>query len=213
MWTLVLSSCSQPVDPGNLSVFCDLLNDGIGLGDGDADPSEYVRLGKVAPPELRETVESLRVAALEFDELDPNDLEGRFAVRFNSEALGARQELANYAVATCGFGAQGSVSGQTSPLRAEIDAYLAVSAAGRPWVDQVELFPATVADDNGADQVGSVRVVFVEEPDNPASAAEICSVVSGWLYGQKQATGNVTVDHEGVILAQRIGADGQCVVS
>lgn len=213
-WLLspLLSGCLQQEDPGNLSVFCDLLNDGIGLSEGDTAPSEYERLAKVAPPELRPTVERLRVAALQFDELDPLDLDGRFGARFNSDAVGAQSELRAYAVATCGVSADGQPTTPSSALRGEIDRYLSVAAAGRPWLDKVELFPAT-AGDAGSGGVESVRVVFVAEPDDAESAAEVCSVVSGWLYGQKLATGNVTVDHDGVILAQRLGVNGECTAS
>ena len=179
----------------------------MGLDQAVDDPVAFEALNRVAPPDIRPAIEQLRVAALELDELSDADLEGLFAARFNPGTTEARAQLDAYAVSTCGISVseQDVDAGRVAAIAAEIDGFLDVSAAGRPWVDQIEVIPAIV---DGA--LHSVRAVFAAEPEDPAHADEVCAVVSAYLYGQQNASGNVTVDFDGVVLSQRLGVDGVC---
>lgn len=202
---LAATGCSSGGDPGDLNVFCNLLGDGVGLSETDANPVEFEALEQVAPPEIRPTITNLRLAALELDEVPDDDLEGLFAARFNPQAAGARSELESYAGASCGIDFSGGAPVGFEELTAEIENYLAVSAAGRPWLDQIRIDPATVAG-----QLHSVRVAFLVQPADPVYADEVCTNVSGYVYGQRAAIGSVTVDYDGAALSQRNGPDGIC---
>lgn len=202
---LVSAACVNSGDSGDLNVFCRLLGNGVGLKDSADDPVQFEALEHVAPPEIRETVNALRLAALQLGGVPDDDLEGLFAARFDPQSAGAQEELQQFAGASCGLDLTEGVPVGFEELQAEIEAYLAVSAAGRPWLAQIRVDPATVAG-----QLHSVRVVFLVAPTDPVFADEVCTNVSGYAYGQKAATGSVTVEYDASVLSQRDGIEGAC---
>lgn len=204
---LLAGACGSEPNPGDIGAFCELLGDGVGAEQALDDPVAFDALNRVAPPDIRPAIEQLRVAALELDELSDSDLEGLFAARFNPGTTEARAQLDAYAVSTCGLSLSNPDvdTTRTAAFAREIDAFLEVAAAGRPWLDQVEVIPAIVDD-----SLHSVRAVFVAEPADAAHADEVCAVLSAHLYGQQNAAGNVTVDFDGVVLSQRQGVEGVC---
>ena len=137
--SLVATACSGSDDPGDLNVFCRLLANGVGLNESTDDPVQFEALERVAPPEIRETVTALRLAALELDEVPDGDLEGLFAARFDPQAAGAQEELRAFAGASCGINMTDGAPVGFEELQREIESYLAVSASGRPWLSQIRV--------------------------------------------------------------------------
>lgn len=201
-----VSACSDPVDPGDVAAFCGLVSTGAVPTSSDADPVALGALEEVAPPDIRPTIDRLRRSASRLDQLADDDLDGLFAARFNPDDADAKQQLVTYATATCGVqpGQQPTVDPATTK---ELTDYLTLSAAGRPWLDAIDVIPTSI---DG--QVQAVRVVFVSEPKG-GQAEEVCVNVSGWLYGTAGGTGAVTVDYRGEILAQRVGPEGTCAAT
>lgn len=200
------SGCSDPVDPGDVAAFCDLVSSGAVPTTSNADPSQLAALEAVAPPEVRPVIDRLRQSAVRLDELADDDLDGLFAAQFNPDAIDAQAQLEAYATATCGVG-PGQEATVDPDIVKELNEYLALSAAGRPWLEAIQVIPASK---DG--QAQSVRVVFVSEPQD-GEAEEVCVNVSGWLYGTAGGTGAVTVDYRGAIVAQRVGPDGTCTAA
>jgi len=204
-FALVAGACSPTEDEGDVTFFCTLLSDGVGITETASSPLEFEALMQVAPPEIRDTVAELRFAAVELDEVSDDDLSALFAARFSPTAAGARDRLVDYAGSTCGLDLSAGPPPGFEALRAELEEFLAVGAAGRPWLEQIRVDPATVAG-----QLHSVQVSFLTSPGDPAHADEVCTNVSGWAYGQRAAAGSVTVEFDGQVLSQRSGPNGIC---
>lgn len=202
---LLATACPNDEDLGDATVFCTLLADGVGLGESSASPVEFEALMQVAPPDVRDAVAQLRLAAVELDEVSDDDLAALFAARFSPTAAGARDSLIAYAGSTCGLDLSEGLPDSFETLQADLEEFLAVSAAGRPWLEQIRVDPATVAG-----RLHAVQVAFLAAPDDSAHADEVCTIVSGWAYGQRGAAGSVIVEFDGQVLSQRPGPDGIC---
>lgn len=202
---LTAGACAPDEDLGDVTVFCTLLADGLGIAETSAGPIEFEALMQVAPPEIRDTVAELRVAAVELDEVSDDDLASLFAARFSPTAAGARDSLIAYGGSTCGLDLSDGPPPGFEALRAELEEFLAVGAAGRPWLERIRVDPATVAG-----QLHSVQVAFLSAPEDPAYADEVCTNVSSWAYGQRAAAGSVVVEFDGRVLSERSGPNGIC---
>jgi len=200
-----ISACTPDEDLGDATLFCTLLSDGVGLDETRSSPVEFEALMQVAPPDVRDAVGQLRLAAVELDEVSDDDLAALFAARFSPTAAGARDTLVDYAGATCGLDLSDGLPDTFETLQTELQEFLTVSAAGRPWLERIRVDPATVAG-----RLHAVQVSFLTAPDDPAHADEVCTVVSGWAYGQRGAAGSVVVEYDGQVLSQRPGPDGIC---
>jgi len=199
-----LASCSSANDQGSEQAFCVLLAQGIGLGTVDVSAVEFERLDFVAPPEIRTTVERLRNSALDYNEIDPLDLEARFNARFDPGALAARAELDRYASEQCGLNLDGPEI-NTEDIANELATYLAQNFGDTTWIDDVQVVPGTVAD-----RLDSLVATFSRPPGIGDESGEVCRALAVYLFTLNEAQGTIDVRHGGESVAFRSGPNASC---
>ena len=208
--SLVTAACSkETVDPGDPVAFCDLLRQGIGLGNST---DGLVDLEAVAPPEIQTQVRELANSARSLDDIADTELEELFAAAFDPEAIEARAALNQYAVDQCGSGIDTDGTTQASTFENEIAArndlqtYLNDNFGNSAWVDGIAIeaiFAFGVLD--------SVEAQFKRVPKNTDESLEACSALSVYLYELQSGSGSVSVNHGDDVLASRTDPEGLCI--
>lgn len=208
--SLVAAACSkETVDPGDPVAFCDLLRQGIGLGNST---DGLVDLEAVAPPEIRTQVRELANSARSLDDIADTELEELFSAAFDPEAIEARAALNQYAIDQCGSGIDTDGTTEASTFENEIAArndvqtYLNDNFGSSDWVDGIAIeaiFAFGVLD--------SVEAQFKRAPKNTDESLEACNALSVYLYALQSGSGSVSVNHGDDVLASRTDPEGLCI--
>lgn len=188
---LIRRPWSTPIDPGDPQAFCNQLEEGVGLTDGDVDPAEFEALGETAPPEIRVIVNQLRNSARDLTEIandDPINLAELFSARFDPDALDARTRLEEYAVEVCGIDLEAGVPIPVDELQSQLRSYLDTNHSTAPWIDKLDARPVV---ENG--QLDSILAGFTE-PAEDDEVREVCEALSVYLYAVRGASGSVLVE-------------------
>jgi len=205
---LIRRPWSTPVDPGDPKAFCNQLEEGVGLTDGEVNPAEFEALSLTAPPEIRVVVNQLRNSARDLSEIandDPINLAELFSARFDPEALDARQRLEDYAVEDCGIDLEAGVPVPVEELQSQLRSYLETNHSTAPWFANIDVRPVV---ENG--QLHSILAGFL----SPAAGDELreaCEALSVYLYAVRGAAGSVGVqDYNSTVIMRRAGPNAVC---
>lgn len=197
---LAFTGCADAPDPGNLAIFCSLLESGSGL---TATPTaaDLDDLVLAAPPAIRPTIEALQVRARDFDELlaeDPPILEPLFRARFDPAARTEQLALDSYAETSCGIVVD-------RPPSTRWNDYVRENHGDDGWIDLV-----TAQFDVALDRIDTATIVFVDAPRPIGMVEDACEAVSEFLVADGADPGRVRVLIGSVVALEYDTPDGVC---
>ncbi len=188
-------------DDGDLEVYCQLVNDGVGTETGEFDA-----LAEVAPPEIRDAVTELGNTTRNFDEIE--EIDELFDAAFDPDAQAARREFEEHAESVCDYEAPVEEEElRRSSLSIELREYVADNFSADEWPSKVTYRVEQVTDG----QIFDVTATFLSEPQDD-EPLDVCSALGAWLYSVIRGAGEVSVEFRGDVVAERLGRTAGCEV-
>lgn len=180
---LFVGACTTAPEPGNLSLFCSLLEQGTGLTSAPT-AEDLEDLARTAPPEIRPTIEALQSRGRDFDDLlaeDPPDLEAIFNARFDRDAQIERAALDEYAENSCGLEVN-------RPPGTRWNTWVRQNHGEAAWRQAVAVQFELVGE-----QISSMTMVFDAAPEPVDQIEQACDAARDFLQGENAEPGSVQV--------------------
>lgn len=195
----VMAAACGGSDDGDLEAYCDLIEAGEGIESG-----EFGELLEVAPPEIRDAVNDLANTTREFDDIV--EIHELFDAAFDPDAQAARLAFTTHATDVCGYEPPSDETAmQFSSNGARLRDYVSENFGSDEWPDKVTYRVAEASDG----QIFEVTARFIDDPEAD-EALDACAALGVWLYVALGAAGEVRVEHEGDVLAQRLTQTATC---
>jgi len=197
---LLVASCAEAPEPGNLAAFCRLLGTGLGLSTQAAE-SDYAELALVAPPEIRPTIDALQIQARDFDELlgvDPPDLAALFIARFDPAAASERAALDRYAEDGCNLLVD-------RPPSVRWANFVRENHTDAQWRNVI-----STQFDVGPAEIAVASAMFAEAPAPMGMVEQVCDAMSDFLAGEGAEDAIIRVFIGTVVVLEEDGAAGPC---
>ena len=196
----VLAAACGGSDDGDVAAYCELVNNGVGIQDG-----VFEGLLEVAPPDIRDAVNELANTTRGFDDID--ELDELFDAAFDPDAQAARLAFSTHAEDICEYEPppEEEEAFQFSSNGIELREYVSANFGNDDWPDKVTYRVAEASDG----QIFEVTARFIESPQGD-EALDACAALGVWLYVALGAAGEVRVEHEGEVVAQRLTQTATC---
>ncbi|MEM7287274.1 MAG: hypothetical protein AAF480_13055 [Actinomycetota bacterium] len=198
--TCVLAAACGGSDDGDVEVYCQLVNNGVGTVDG-----AFESLLEVAPPEIRDAVNELANTTREFEDIE--EIDELFDAAFDPDAQAARLAFSTHATESCGYEppADDEEALRFSSNGIQLREYVSENFGNDDWPDKVTYRVAEASDG----QIYEVTARFVDDPEDD-EALDACAALGVWLYVALGAAGEVRIEHEGEVVAQRLTQTATC---
>lgn len=191
-------------DGADPEAFCELIRAGVGIQVVSESSQEdgLQALLEVAPDDIEDAVQELANTTRGLRDID--ELDQLFDAAFDPDAQAARDEFNAYAVDICGYEGEALSDGElasATDLLNDLRTFVAQSFTGESWTSKVRY---DVTEDDGA--LVSVDITFIigAIDDEPIQA---CNAVSVYAYSLQDATGDVTVIDDDLVVARRAGPE------
>ena len=203
----VLAASCGGSDDGDIDAYCELVNNGVGTVQPDDGPIDFTPLLDVAPPDISDAVNELANTTREFDDIE--ELDELFDAAFDPDAQAARLAFNTHATDVCGYEppADEEESLRFSSNGIQLREYVSENFGSDAWPDKVVYRVAEASDG----QIFDVTARFIDDPEGD-EALDACAALGVWLYVAIAADGEVRVEHEGEVVAQRLTRSATCEV-
>lgn len=198
--TSLLAVACGGSDDGDVDAYCQLVNNGVGT-----ENTEFGALLEVAPPEITDAVNELANTTREFDDIE--EIDELFDAAFDPDAQAARLAFNTHATDACGYEppADEDEALRFSSNGIRLRQYVSENFGNDEWPDKVTYRVAEASDG----QIFEVTARFIDDPEDD-EALDACAALGVWLYVALGAAGEVRIEHEGEVVAQRLTQTATC---